>query len=305
MQTISSLCRIVTKFLIATFMLFAVGSLFQATLYAQVNEPELNVRFKSDRSAPLPPLESLNNLVLTKGYRVELVACEPQVIDPVSARFDSLGRLWVVEMRDYPFILEGERAQGQIRILKDLDHDGHFESATTFASALVDPTGLAFFRDGVIVTVAGKIVWLRDTDGDLQVDQEETWFEGFTTENEQLRANHPTWLINGTIHVASGLRGGEVRSHKPQWSPPTSPVPLAGRDFEFSPWGSAWRAVEGNSQFGFWQDSAGNSYACSNRNPCRLLLATPHQAARNPLIPLAAWTFEIETKRNRANTLPF
>ena len=40
--------------------------------------------------------------VVPSGAEVELVAAEPDVIDPVAMRFDEDGRLWVAEYRDYP-----------------------------------------------------------------------------------------------------------------------------------------------------------------------------------------------------------
>ena len=43
-------------------------------------------------------------------------AHEPQVIDPVAIRFDEDGRMWVVEMRDYPHgPAEGDKPRSRIR----------------------------------------------------------------------------------------------------------------------------------------------------------------------------------------------
>ncbi|KKK54896.1 hypothetical protein LCGC14_3080060, partial [marine sediment metagenome] len=52
--------------------------------------------------SPLEPRESLAHFRLDSGLRIELVAHEPRVIDPIAVRFDEDGRMWVVEMRDYP-----------------------------------------------------------------------------------------------------------------------------------------------------------------------------------------------------------
>src|SRR5262245_20207879 len=52
--------------------------------------------------SPLSPQQSLEQFQLDPGLKIELVACEPQIVDPVAMRFDEDGRLWVVEMRDYP-----------------------------------------------------------------------------------------------------------------------------------------------------------------------------------------------------------
>ena len=71
----------------------------------------------------LSPLQSLDQIRVHAGYRVELVAAEPLVSDPVSIAFGPDQRLWVVEMRDYPFS-DKSAGRGQIRILEDRDQDG-------------------------------------------------------------------------------------------------------------------------------------------------------------------------------------
>ena len=38
---------------------------------------------------------------MAAGFRIELVAAEPLVVDPVATAFDEQGGLFVVEMRDY------------------------------------------------------------------------------------------------------------------------------------------------------------------------------------------------------------
>jgi hypothetical protein len=46
---------------------------------------------------PLSPDEELATFRVLKGFRVELVACEPQVADPVAMAFDEDGRIYVAE----------------------------------------------------------------------------------------------------------------------------------------------------------------------------------------------------------------
>jgi len=257
------------------------------------------------RREPLSPQQALAEFEILPGLRVELAASEPQVIDPVSAAFDHLGRLWVVEMNDYPTgPKEGDGFNGRIKLLVDNDGDGYFETATVFADSLVFATGIQPFRDGVIATLAGEVAYLADTTGDGVCDTREVWFTGFSKDNEQLRANHPTWTIENEIHVASGLRGGEVRSSDTRWTGDDKPISLSARDFRFSPFGGDWRAVAGNSQFGYYQDDQGRNYICSNRNPCTLLLAEADQAEANPLLPLAQWRVDVMPAADQSEVFP-
>lgn len=257
------------------------------------------------RREPLPPNQAVATINVLPGLKVELAAAEPQVVDPVSATFDHLGGLWVVEMRDYPTgPPAGQKPSGVIKRLTDKDGDGYFESVAVFADELVFPTGLLPFRDGVVATLAGQVTYLADTNGDGRCDHREVWFTGFSEDNEQLRANHPAWTLENEVHVASGLRGGEVRSASPLWPQLPQPLSLSTRDFRFSPLGGNYRSVAGNSQFGFYQDDFGRSFVCSNRNPSQILLGEAEQVAANPLLPLALWRVDVMPSAESSQVFP-
>ncbi len=238
--------------------------------------------------------ESLAAFQTSPEIKIELVACEPNVIDPVAARFDSSGRLWIVEMRDYPTgPLDGESFSGTIRVLRDNDSDGVYEHATVFADKLIFPTGLQPWRDGVIVTLAGRIAYMADTDGDDRCDVEETWFKGFAEDNTQLRANHPVLGIDGLVYVAGGLRGGTVESVDERWTAQQAPVRLLKTDFAFDPNGGFWGAVAGDSQYGLVVDDFGNRIGVSNRNPAKLAVLPLSLVAHDPWMAPASVIFDL------------
>ncbi|MFG0263822.1 MAG: PVC-type heme-binding CxxCH protein [Rhodopirellula sp. JB055] len=230
------------------------------------------------------PSEIARQMKSREGWKLQLVAAEPMVIDPVSAAWDPQGRLWVVEMSDYPQPAEdAEPTQGRIRVLSDVDGDGVMDKVTTFAEGLNFATGVLpwptrnteqpdadqpdAWLDGVIVTLAGEIAWLRDTDDDGIADDHQTWFRGFTTGNEQLRANHPIVGPDGLIYVANGLRGGKIEAVDSRFDAHTEPLTLSQNDFCFDPQGGYWGKVAGNSQHGLTIDDFGRRIGCSNRNP--------------------------------------
>src|SRR5262249_13694142 len=100
---------------------------------------------KSGKSpGPLSPREELATFQIAKGFHVELVACEPNVIDPVAMAFDEEGRLYVAEMRGYPNggVGTGKIASGKIRLLEDKDGDGFYETSTVYAEGLRFPIGV-------------------------------------------------------------------------------------------------------------------------------------------------------------------
>src|SRR5690606_12189051 len=71
-------------------------ALVSLTVSAQAAEPSVK--------SPVEPDESLQHFVLSPelDLRIDLVAAEPQVIDPVAVAFDEQARMYVVEMLDYP-----------------------------------------------------------------------------------------------------------------------------------------------------------------------------------------------------------
>jgi len=143
---------------------------------------------------------------LAPGLRIDLIACEPQVISPVASAFDEHGRLWVVEMPDYPIgPAPGELPRGRVKVLDDRDGDGVYATATVFEDRLLFANGILPWAGGAIVTAAPQILILH-TDG-----RREVLFEGFAAGNPQLRASFPVLGIDGKVTVANGLRGGEIR----------------------------------------------------------------------------------------------
>ncbi|MEX2175999.1 MAG: PVC-type heme-binding CxxCH protein [Pirellulaceae bacterium] len=238
-------------------------------------------------ASPLEPAEAQRLFQLPDAsLRIELAAAEPDVVDPVAIRFDEDGRMWVVELRDYPLGPPGGGAGlSCIRVLEDRDGDGRYETATTFADKLSFVTGLQPWQGGVFVTLAGSVVYMKDTDGDGRSDLDETWFDGFAEQNSQLRANHPRLALDNHIYIANGLRGGKVVNRK---LPGGGAIDISGMDFRFDPLTGRAEAVSGNGQFGLCFDDWGNRFNCSNRNPCRHVVLEDRYLRATPSVTVPA-----------------
>ena len=114
---------------------------------------------------PHSPDEILAGIKLDPGLKMELVACEPQVQSPVAMAFDERGRLFVVEMLDYPNLAAGQPPAGRIRVLTDDKGDGRYTvSPTVFADKLPMANGIAIWQGGLLVTSASHLLHLKDTD---------------------------------------------------------------------------------------------------------------------------------------------
>ncbi|MEM7146082.1 MAG: c-type cytochrome [Verrucomicrobiota bacterium] len=101
----------------------------------------------------LSPTEALETLAVPKGFRVDLVAADPLVNDPVCLAFDADGRTWVCEMTGYMpdrYATGEENKVGSIVILEDTDGDGAADKRTIFLENLVLPRAIAHVQDGIL-----------------------------------------------------------------------------------------------------------------------------------------------------------
>jgi mono/diheme cytochrome c family protein/glucose/arabinose dehydrogenase len=150
------------------FWLFAAGvwGLFGCTA-------KPSAKLDEGPSPAKSPAEELATFQLEPGLKIQLVAAEPMVQDPVVITFDPDGRLWVVEMRGFMPDIDGEGEQepiGRISVLEDTNGDGKMDISTVYLDSLVMPRALALVPGGALV-VENAALWLtQDLDGDLKAD---------------------------------------------------------------------------------------------------------------------------------------
>ena len=237
--------------------------------------------------APRSPEATRTGIHVPPGFRVELVAAEPDVLDPVAFDWDRRGRLWVVEMADYPSGMDGKgQAGGRVRVLEDTDSDGRYETSRLFAEGLSFPNGILCWRDGVIVTAAPQILFLADTDGDGRCDTREVLVDGFMEGNQQLRVNGLRWGLDNTVWCASG-------GHHPGHGTETvvtsrrngKQYVLGSHDFRFDPDSGELWLESGPSQFGRNRDAFGHWFGTQNANPLWQWVIADRYLARNPYVP--------------------
>lgn len=233
-------------------------------------------------SPPLSAEESLKKIHVPAGYRVELVASEPLTVDPVAIDWDPAGRLWVVEMADYPLGMDGKgKPGGRVRVLEDSNGDGRYDKQTLFAEGLSFPTGLLTWRDGVLVTAAPEVLFLRDTNGDGRADTRDVLVSGLTTGNQQLRANGLRWGLDGWVYCAAGGHHGEYGTGT-KLRTRLGDVLVGSRDFRFRPDTGELEPQSGPSQFGRNRDDWGHWFGTQNSRPLWHYVLADHYLRRNP-----------------------
>src|SRR5208282_3482598 len=162
---------------------------------------------------PLSPSEEAATFRLPKGLHVELVAAEPDVVDPVAIAFDEDDRLFVAEMRGYPNdgVGTGAVTSGAIRMLTDPDDKGRYRKSTVFAEVLRFPTSLQPYKGGLLVSMAPDILYIEDTDGDGKADRQRPLYTGFGTYNIQALVNGLQWGLDNWVYANGGLKTSTVR----------------------------------------------------------------------------------------------
>ncbi len=234
---------------------------------------------------PVParsPEEAEKTFEALDGFRMQLVAHEPEVTDPVAACFDENGGMYVAEMIDYPYRpKEGQEPLGRVRYLEDTDGDGRYDKSWIFADKLVWPTGVVCWKGGVYVAAAPDIWYLKDTSGDHQADVREKIYTGFGDRNQQGGVNNLNWGIDQAIYGSGSTNGGSIR---PAGKPDAAPIVLSGRDFRFDPRTHRFETVSGSMQFGNAFDDWYNRFLCSESRPAYHVVLPQHYLARNPLL---------------------
>jgi putative membrane-bound dehydrogenase-like protein len=281
--------RIVVSMLLVAIV---AGSSFPPPMDAQ--KPNSNVAPKLPRIAPKEPADSIKSFQTRDGFRMELLAAEPLLTSPVVVEYDEFGRAWVLEMRDYPYTDKandkpfadnpGDLPLGRIRILEDTKGAGVFDKSTIFADNLSWPTGLAFWKGGVLVAATPDIWYLKDTDGDGKADIREKVFTGFRKYNIQAVINNLKWGLDHRIYGAGGANGGRIQNVK---NPEAAPVTLSANDFRIDPATNRFELQSGGQRFGNAFDDWGNRFLCNIRNPVIHVALPSHYLARNPFLPVA------------------
>ncbi len=233
------------------------------------------------------PGDAIGTFEIRPGFKLELAAHEPLVVDPIDIAFDERGRMFVVEMRGYSE--HREEALGRVKMLVDEDDDGVFDKATIYAEGLKWPTSVCCYDGGVFVTASPDIFYFKDTDGDGVSDQSETVFTGFGQGldrlNMQALVNSLTWGPDNRIWGATARNGGRVR--RPDQTDGEA-ISLNGADFSFDPKTRELRAENGTAQFGMSFDSLGRRFVCSNSNHIQWIAWERNWVRENPYFSMPA-----------------
>lgn len=223
---------------------------------------------------PAPALsaaDELKTFQVAPGFRVELVAHEPLVGDPVAATFGPDGRLWVVEMRSYMPDLDGhgeDQPVGRVVVLTDTDGDGRMDKSDVFVDGLIMPRAIILAQGGVLIGAPPKLLFCKDKDGDGKCDEQVEIANDFGVQvdparpelaNPERAPNALLWALDNWIY--GGAYTTKVRFRDGQWEKGVTTF---------------------RGQWGLSQDDWGHLFYNSNSDQLRADVVSSHYLGRNP-----------------------
>lgn len=242
-------------------------------------------------SGPLSPGQALQTFRIAEGFRIELFAAEPHVVDPVEMVFDESGGVYVAELLDNPDDPpEGGAPLSRIKHLEDTDGDGRIDTHTVFADRLLAVEGIAPWKGGLIATAAPDILYLKDLDGDRKADVREVLYTGFALANVERRLSNPRFGMDNWFYVVNNSYPGEVVS--PQ-RPDDPPVSVRSREFRFHALRGLAETSTGGAQFGQTYNQWGHWFISHNTVHLRHTVIPPGYLDRNPFLPVESTAQDI------------
>ncbi len=245
---------------------------------AQVNNSPWppGVQKVSESSPPLPPDQAMKTFYMPPGYRLELVASEPLVQDPIVMDFDADGRIWIVEMPTWQpeddLTAASERDPAcRIVVLEDTNDDGKADKRTVFMDRLVLPRAIKVLDRGVLIGEPPNLWLARDTNGDLKADTKDlvTNTYGRADGNIEHNANSLLWAMDNWIYTSE--HDGYLR--------------LKNGKFE-----TAKTLARG--QWGASQDDVGRVYRDTNSAALFVDIIPARYFMRNPTLPRTRGLYE-------------
>jgi len=137
---------------------------------------------QADYAKGQSPADALKSMQLPAGFKAELIAAEPDLVQPMAFTFDERGRIWVVEGNSYPQPREVGKGQDRIKILEDQDGDGTFETKKIFCEGLNLVSGIELGFGGVWVGAAPYLMFIpREGDSTVPLNRTDKSYESYKT----------------------------------------------------------------------------------------------------------------------------
>jgi putative membrane-bound dehydrogenase-like protein len=161
----------------------------------------------------LLPRQAVERMKVPPGFSVEVVASEPDIVNPVAMTFDERGRVWITESLEYPRFSAGP-GRDRIKVLEDTDGDGKMDKFTIFAEGLNIPSGIAVGGGGVWVANAPDILFYKIGPDGKAGGKPEVVVTGFGRNDTHELPNSLTWGPDGWLYGFNGVFNDSHVKHR-------------------------------------------------------------------------------------------
>lgn len=244
---------------------------------------------QADDTPPSSPQDSLGRFTLRPGLAVDLMAHEPSLAQPIHGSWDSQGRLWLVQFRQYPFPAGlkvvaydqhlraqfdkvpappplGEKGADIISVLEDTDGDGAFDRQTDALKGLNIVTAAVAGAGRLWVLNPPYLLSYAMKDG-LPSGDPRVELSGFGLEDTHSTATNLQWNVDGWLYGVNGsTTTGDVG------------VPGGAR----TKWSGqcVWRFHPARRKFEIYAEGGGNTYSLDIDSKGRVFTGTNYGATR-------------------------
>lgn len=188
------------------------GSVLPVPLSAQKKDAIPHAQDKMPGPA-LSPAEALKKMTVPPGFSVELVAAEPDIVNPVAMTFDERGRIWITESLEYPRASAGP-GKDRVKVLESTKGDAQYDKITIFAEGLNIPSGIAVGHGGVWIANAPDILFYKIGPDGKAAGKPEVVVTGFGRADTHELPNSLTWGPDGWLYGLNGVFNHSHVKHK-------------------------------------------------------------------------------------------
>ncbi|GAB5404382.1 MAG: HEAT repeat domain-containing protein [Aureliella sp.] len=256
---------------------------------------------QGDGSQPLSPTDSLGSFRPRNGVSVELVAAEPALSQPLYLSWDSRGRLWVVQYRQYQYpaglkvvkfdnhlraIFDKTPApppdhvhgRDKISVFEDTNGDGKYDSHRDVITGLNITSSLAIGDGGIWVLNPPYLLRYPDEDHDATPDgPPEVHLKGFGLQDTHSVANSLLWGPDGWLYGANGSTTvGNVSSRR------TPATHFEGQ--------CIWRYHPKTFEFEIYAEGGGNTFSLEIDSKGRVFAGTNGGNTRGWYFPQGSYS---------------
>ena len=183
------------------------GSAQKTPLFPRDSAGRIIVR-SNPSGAFLSKEESLASIHVPDGYKLQLVASEPMIKEPVAIAWDGDGRMYVSEMLTYMQDVDGSKENdpvSRISLLEDTDGDGVMDKSSVYIDSLLLPRMILCVGKKLLIseTYTNNIWSYEDLDNDGRADRKVQVFGNSRphTGNLEHQRSGLIWNIDNRIYT--------------------------------------------------------------------------------------------------------